>query len=101
MPSVLRTVLNRERRLGPRRVRSSFASGTVRPAPLHTQMPRTAALGRARPCGWTVRLDDRELALFRATAAARGTTLAELTRALLAAEAAALDVEVPKTAVPA
>ena len=62
-------------------------------------MPRAPQFEKARPMGWALRLDPQELALFRATAAAHGTSLAELTRALLAAEAAAMGVEVP--AVPA
>ena len=49
----------------------------------------------ARPVGFALRLSPQELALFHATAAAHGTSLAELIRAAVAAEAVALGVEVP------
>jgi hypothetical protein len=42
-----------------------------------------------------MRLSPNELALFHALARKRETTLSELTRALLAAEAVAAGVEVP------
>ena len=48
-----------------------------------------------RPVGLAVRLSPQELALFHAVAAARETTLSELIRAAVAAEAVALGVEVP------
>lgn len=47
-----------------------------------------------RPVGWAMRLSPNELALFHALARKRETTLSELTRALLAAEAVAAGVEV-------
>ena len=49
----------------------------------------------ARPVGFALRLSPQELALFHAAARARETTLSELTRALLAAEAVATGVEAP------
>jgi hypothetical protein len=49
----------------------------------------------ARPVGLAIRLSPQELALFHAVAAARETTLSELIRAAVAAEAVALGVEVP------
>jgi len=49
----------------------------------------------ARPIGFALRLSPQELALFHAVARARETTLAELIRAAVAAEAVAAGVEVP------
>ena len=49
----------------------------------------------ARPVGFALRLSPQELALFHAVAAARETTMSELIRAAVAAEAVALGVEVP------
>lgn len=48
-----------------------------------------------RPVGLAIRLSRQELALFHAVAAARETTLSELIRAAVAAEAVAAGVEMP------
>jgi hypothetical protein len=49
----------------------------------------------ARPVGFAFRCSAQELALFHAVARARETTLAELIRAAVAAEAVAAGVEMP------
>lgn len=48
-----------------------------------------------RPVGFAIRLSRQELALFHAVARARETTVTELIRAAVAAEAVAAGVEVP------
>ena len=48
-----------------------------------------------RPVGFALRLSPQELALFHAVARARETSLSELIRVAVAAEAVALGVEVP------
>lgn len=52
-------------------------------------------MSHARPVGFALRLSPQELALFHAVARHRDTTLSELIRAAVAAEAVAAGVEVP------
>lgn len=61
--------------------------------PLVSRQPSRQTM--TRPVGLSLRLSPQELALFHAVARARETSLSELTRALLAAEAVAAGVEVP------
>lgn len=63
------------------------------PPPLASKQPFPADM--ARPVGFAIRLSPQELALFHAVARARETTLAELIRAAVAAEAVAAGVEMP------
>jgi len=58
-------------------------------------MPRTPQFEKARPVGMAVRLDARERELFHAVAKAHGTTVTEYFRAVMAAEAARLGLELP------
>lgn len=59
-------------------------------------MGRRRKFEEPRPIGFSVRCDPRELEWFQATARAKGTTLAEMFRAVMAAEAIANGVELPK-----
>lgn len=82
--------------IGAKRSRSSpLRVGPLRPLPppLASKQPFPADM--ARPVGFAIRLSPQELALFHAVARARETTLAELIRAAVAAEAVAAGVEMP------
>lgn len=58
-------------------------------------MGRRRKFETPRRIGWALRLDPSELACFHATARAKGTTLAEMFRAVMAVEAIANGVQLP------
>lgn len=59
-------------------------------------MPRAPRFEKARPVGLALRLARQERAIFHAVARAHQTTATEYLRAVMAAEAVRLGLELPK-----